>query len=161
MAENPHFRELLQVLNDFEVRYLIVGGYAIMKHTEPRYTKDLDVWVEKSAENASRVFSALKRFGAPVQADGITPETFSRHEITYQIGVAPIRIDILTQITGVEFSAAWTRRVGGTIFGIPVSFLSRDDLVANKRATGRSSDLEQLKQISQKMENRKKSKSSR
>jgi len=78
-----------------------------MKYTEPRYTKDLDVWVEDSAENASRVFAALKKFGAPLESDNITPETFTRSEITYQIGVAPIRIDILTQITGVEFSAAW------------------------------------------------------
>ncbi len=152
MAENPHFRELLQVLNDFEVRYLIVGGYAVMKYSEPRYTKDLDLWVENSAENASRVFRALKQFGAPIESDGITPETFTRDEITYQIGVAPIRIDILTQITGVEFSAAWKRRVSGTIFGIPVPFISLDDLVANKHATGRSSDLEQLKRLSKEAE---------
>jgi len=152
MAENPHFRELLQLLNDFDVRYLIVGGYAIMKYTEPRYTKDLDVWVENSAENSSRVFAALKNFGAPLESDNITPETFTRSEITYQIGVAPIRIDVLTQITGVEFSAAWKKRVSGTIFGIPVSFISLDHLMANKQATGRSNDLEQLKQISKKAE---------
>jgi predicted nucleotidyltransferase len=152
MAENPHFRELLQILNDFEVRYLIVGGYAVMKYTEPHYTKDLDVWVENSADNASRVFGALKQFGAPIESDGITAETFTRNEITYQIGVAPIRIDILTQITGVDFSAAWKGRVTGTVFGIPVPFISLDDLIANKRATGRSSDLDQLKHISKKLE---------
>lgn len=152
MAENPHFKELLQVLNDFEVRYLIVGGYAVMKYSEPRYTKDLDLWVENSAENASQVFGALKQFGAPIESDGITPETFTRNEITYQIGVAPIRIDILTQITGVKFSTAWKRRVSGTIFGIPVPFISLDDLVENKQATGRSSDLEQLKRLSKEAE---------
>jgi predicted nucleotidyltransferase len=152
MAENPHFRELLQLLNDFEVRYLIVGGYAVMKYTEPRYTKDLDIWVENSVENASRVFAALKKFGAPLESNNITPETFARSEITYQIGVAPIRIDILTQITGIEFSAAWKERVSGTIFGVPVPFISLDHLIANKQATGRSSDLEQLKQISKKAE---------
>lgn len=157
MAENPHFRELLQLLNSFEVRYLIVGGYAIMKYTEPRYTKDLDVWVENSAENSSRVFEALKKFGAPVESDNITPETFTRSELTYQIGVAPIRIDVLTHITGVEFSTAWKDRVSGTIFGIPVPFISLDDLIANKRATGRSSDLEQLKHISKKGESGKQS----
>jgi hypothetical protein len=152
MAENPHFRELLQLLNDFEVRYLIVGGYAIMKYTEPRYTKDLDIWVENSAENASRVFAALEQFGAPLEADKVSPATFTRNDITYQIGVAPIRIDILTQITGVEFSAAWKERVSGTIFAVPVSFISLDHLIANKQATGRSSDLEQLKHISKKAE---------
>jgi|SRR5579864_383883 len=150
MAENPHFRELLQLLNDFEVRYLIVGGYAVMKYTEPRYTKDLDLWVDNSAENSSHVFAALTKFGAPLESDRISPETFTRSEITYQIGIAPIRIDILTKVTGVEFSAAWKKRVSGIIFGIPVFFLSLDHLVANKQATGRSSDLEQLKRISKK-----------
>ena len=152
MAENPHFRELLQLLNNYEIHYLIVGGYAIMKYTEPRYTKDLDVWIENSAENSSRVFEALKKFGAPLESDNITPQTFTRRDITYQIGVAPIRIDILTQITGVEFLAAWKERVSGTIFGVPVHFISLNHLMANKRATGRSSDLEQLKHISKKAE---------
>ena len=152
MVGNPHFRELLQLLNDFEVRYLIVGGYAVMKYTEPRYTKDLDVWVQNSADNAARVFRALKQFGAPLESDAITPETFTGNEITYQIGVAPIRIDILTQITGVNFAAAWKGRVGGTIFGIPVPFISLNDLITNKRATGRSSDLDQLRQIANKTE---------
>jgi predicted nucleotidyltransferase len=152
MAENPHFRELLQLLKNYEVRYLIVGGYAIMKYTEPRYTKDLDVWIENSPENASRVFAALKKFGAPLESDNITPKTFTRSDITYQIGVAPIRIDILTQITGVEFIAAWKARVRGTIFGVPVHFISLDHLTANKRATGRRSDLEQLKHVLKKAE---------
>jgi len=70
---------------------LIVGGYAIMKYTEPRYTKDLDVWIENSAENSLRVFEALEKFGAPLQSDGITPATFTGNEVTYQIGIAPIR----------------------------------------------------------------------
>ncbi len=152
MAENPHYKELLQVLNEFEVRYLIVGGYAIMKYTEPRYTKDLDLWVENSVENSLRVFEALKKFGAPLESDGITPATFNQGEVTYQIGIAPIRVDIITQITGVEFSAAWTNRVSGAVFGTSVQFISLDDLIANKRATGRSSDLEQLKHLSKKAE---------
>jgi hypothetical protein len=122
-----------------------------MKYTEPRYTKDLDVWVENSAENSSRVFEALRKFGAPLESVNITPETFTRREITYQIGVAPIRIDVLTQITSVEFSAAWKKRVSGTIFGIPVPFISLDHL-ANKLATGRRNDLEKLKHISKKAE---------
>ena len=154
MAENPHFRELLQLLSDFEVRYLIVGGYAVMKYTEPRYTKDLDIWIENSAENSSHVFAALKKFGAPFESDKITPETFTHSEITYQVGVAPIRIDILTQITVVDFCAAWNERVSGTIFGIPVYFLSLHHVMANKQATSHSSDLEQLKHLSKKAESR-------
>ena len=152
MAENPHYKELLQRLNGFEVRYLIVGGYAIMKYTEPRFTKDLDVWVENSAENSARVFEALKKFGAPIESDKITPETFTRQGLTYQIGIAPVRIDVLTSITGVEFSVAWRGRVGGSIFGVPVHFISLRELIANKQATGRSSDLEQLEHIRRKAE---------
>ena len=152
MAENPHYKELLQLLNEFEVQYLIVGGYAIMKYTEPRYTKDLDVWIDNSAENSTRVFEALKKFGAPLEGDEITPTTFTQGDLTYQIGIAPVRVDILTQITGVEFAAAWENRVPGTFFGVPVHFISLDHLIANKQATGRSSDLEQLRQISGKTE---------
>jgi len=134
MAENPHYRELLQFLNEFEVEYLIVGGFAAMKYGEPRYTKDLGVWVHNSTENSRRVVEALKKFGAPIDHDGITQHTFAEKQVVYQIGIAPVRIDILTEITGVEFSAAWRRKVPSTFFGVPVHFISRDDLVTNKRA---------------------------
>src|SRR5579863_9785282 len=116
MAENPHYKELLQALNEFEVRYLIVGGYAVMKYTEPRYTKDLDVWVENSAENSQRLFEALEKFGAPLGSDHITPATFTQGDVVYQIGMAPVRVDILTRITGVEFPNAWEKKVSGTVF---------------------------------------------
>lgn len=152
MAENPHYRELLQVLNELEVQYLIVGGYAVMKYTEPQYTKDLDLWINNSQQNSLRVFEALKKFGAPLESDGITPPTFTQPKLTYQIGVAPVRVDILTEITAVEFSAAWKNRVQGTVFGIPVHFISLDHLITNKRATGRTSDLEQLTRIPKKAE---------
>jgi len=152
MAESPHYRELLQRLNDFEVRYLIVGGYAIMKYTEPRFTKDLDVWVDNAADNSVRVFDALRTFGAPLEADDISPTTFTESDIAYQIGIAPVRIDILTHITGVDFSAAWRDRVEGVIFGVSVHFISLDQLITNKQATGRSSDLEQLRRIRKKAE---------
>jgi predicted nucleotidyltransferase len=152
MAESPNYKELLQCLNEFEVRYLIVGGYAVMKYTEPRFTKDLDVWVESSAENSARVFEALKKFGAPLDSDKITPATFIRQDLTYQIGIAPVRIDILTGITGVEFSTAWADRGPGSIFGVPVHFIPLRELIANKQATGRSSDLEQLEHIRRKAE---------
>jgi len=134
MAENPHYRELLQLLNEFEAEYLIVGGFAAMKYGEPRYTKDLDVWVHNSTENSRRVVEALKKFGTPIDHDGITQHTFAEKQVVYQIGIAPVRIDILTEITGVEFSAAWRRKVPSTFFGVPVHFISRDDLVTNKRA---------------------------
>jgi hypothetical protein len=146
MAENPHYKELLQLLNEFKVEYLIVGGYAVMKYGEPRYTKDLDVWVHNSAPNSLRVVGALKKFGAPLDHDQINAETFTGKQVVYQIGVAPVRIDILTEITAVEFSDAWSKRVASSFFGVPVHFISLDDLSANKRALGRSSDLTDLKQ---------------
>lgn len=148
MAENPHYKELLQLLNKFQVEYLIVGGFAVMKYGEPRYTKDLDVWVHNSAENSPRVVAALKQFGAPLDHDGINAATFTGKQVVYQIGVAPVRIDILTEITGVEFSDAWKKKVASSFFGVPVHFISLDDLLANKRALGRGSDLTDLKQNS-------------
>ena len=145
MAENPHYKELLQLLNEFEVEYLIVGGFAVMKYSEPRYTKDLDIWVHNSRQNSLRVVEALRKFGAPIDHDKVTAETFTNKQVVYQIGIAPVRIDILTDITGVKFPDAWRKRVASTFFGMPVHFISLDDLVANKQALGRSSDLKDLK----------------
>lgn len=82
MVESPHYKELLHALNDYEVEYLIVGGYAVMKYAEPRYTKDLDVWCHNSSRNSVRLFHALVKFGAPLRNDGITSETF-RQEMSY------------------------------------------------------------------------------
>ena len=147
MAESPHYRELLRTLNELEVEYLIVGGYAVMKYTEPRYTKDLDVWVHSSRENSTRLYGALARFGAPLRNDGVTPETFTKEKVVYQIGVAPVRIDISTHIDGVTFETAWRNRVQDHIFGVPVNFISLGDLIANKRSTGRSTDLEHVKDL--------------
>lgn len=146
MAENPHYKELLQLLNEFEVEYLIVGGFAVMKYGEPRYTKDLDVWVHNSARNSLRVVGALNKFGAPLEHDGITAQTFTEKQVVYQIGIAPVRIDILTEITGVEFPSAWRKRVASTFFGVPVHFISLDDIMANKQALGRAIDVRDLKQ---------------
>jgi hypothetical protein len=146
MAESPHYKELLQLLNEFDVEYLIVGGYAVMKYGEPRFTKDLDVWVHNSPQNSLRVVRALTKFGAPLEQNGISAETFTGKHVVYQIGVAPVRIDILTEITGVEFIDAWRKKVAGMIFGVPVHFISLDDLMVNKQALGRSSDLKDLKQ---------------
>lgn len=147
MAESPHYNELLLALNESGVEYLIVGGYAVMKYTEPRYTKDLDVWVGDSPSNSARLYQALANFGAPLNHDGVTPETFAEEEIVYQIGVSPLRIDISNHIDGVTFGAAWQNRVQGSIFGVPVHFISLSDLITNKQSSGRKSDLEHLKRI--------------
>ncbi|MCX6631251.1 MAG: nucleotidyltransferase [Candidatus Solibacter sp.] len=134
-------------MNEFEVEYLIVGGYAVMKYTEPRYTKDLDVWVHNSPPNAVRVYHALAQFGAPLKHDGVTLDTFTKDTVVYQIGVAPVRIDISTHIDGVTFDTAWRNRVRDSIFGVPVQFLSLSDLITNKQSAGRSTDAEDVKAL--------------
>ena len=147
MADSPDFKELLRAFNEKQAEYLIVGGYAVMKYTEPRFTKDLDVWIRNSPANAAKVYEALAEFGAPLRQDGLTPEDFASEDMTYQIGIAPVRIDVLTRISGVEFDDAWRNQVPGTFFEIPVHFISLRDLIINKRAAGRSSDLEQLESL--------------
>lgn len=109
------YRDLLRLLNKHKVQYLIVGAYAVIYYTEPRYTKDLDIWINPQTKNAQRVWKALKEFGAPLR--GIQPEDFTFKNLVYQIGVAPIRVDIMMGITGVEFTLAWKH--------IEVSFHSR------------------------------------
>lgn len=147
MAESPDFKELLRMFNEKKAEYLIVGGYAVMKYTEPRFTKDLDVWVRNSPENSAKVYEALAKFGAPLERDGLAAEDFTSEDMTYQIGVAPVRIDILTHISGIRFAEAWKNRVESAFFGVPVYFISLSDLIINKRAAGRSSDLAHLEQF--------------
>jgi len=136
---NREFVEMLSALSAAGAEYLVVGAHALAAHGVPRATGDLDLWVRGTPENARRVFAGLKEFGAPLF--DLTVEDLSRPEIVFQIGVAPCRIDILTSISGVEFTAAWPRRhemeLGGVRFGV----LSREDLIRNKRATGRPKDL--------------------
>lgn len=136
---NRDFDEMLSALSEAGAEYLIVGAHAVAVHGHPRATGDLDVWVRPSPENGSRVMAALRRFGAPLF--DLTLEDLSKPGIVFQMGVPPCRIDILTDITGVDFDGAWERRVTAVIEGRPLPFLGRQDLVANKRAAGRPKDL--------------------
>jgi hypothetical protein len=126
-------------LNDADVRYLVVGGYAVFFHAEPRYTKDLDVWVEPSADNAPRVHRALGAFGTPL--GDVAVADFAKPGITFQIGVAPNRIDILTEVSGVTFATAWPHRCEARYGDQRMWVLGREELVLNKRTTGRPQDL--------------------
>jgi len=135
---NPDFRDLFAALNAAGARYLLVGGYALAVHAVPRFTKDLDVWVEPSSENATRVMTALRSFGAPIQA--LRPGDLARPGIVVQMGLPPNRIDIVTGIDGVEFDQAWAERVSTTYGDQDVSAIGRTHLIANKRATGRPQD---------------------
>lgn len=132
--------QLLRHLAEENVRYLVVGGYAYAEYAEPRYTKDLDLLIAVQPENSNRVFRALARFGAPLA--GLRADDFMEHDAFYQMGRPPLRIDILTHIpAGVEFETAWERRHLGTLFGESVPFLSLEDLIRAKEASGRPHDL--------------------
>lgn len=142
---NQDFRDLLLAFNEESVRYLIVGGYALIKYTEPRYTKDLDIWVSPDPENASKVFRALRKYGAPVSA--MSPADFMREGFFFTMGIAPSRIDILFDLTGLIFDQAWERRVAATIGDVDTNFLSRVDLIINKEAVGRKQDLADVEKL--------------
>jgi len=136
---NTEFVEMLSALSAADAEFLVVGAHALAAHGVPRATGDLDLWVRGTPENARRVMVALKSFGAPLF--GLSVEELSTPGIVFQIGVAPLRIDILTSITGVEFEGAWERRTEMELGGVRFGVLSREDLVENKRATGRPKDL--------------------
>lgn len=138
---NDDFRDLLAALGAAEVAFLIVGAHALAAHGVLRATGDLDVLVQPSAENAQRVVAALRKFGAPLAAHGVSEADFSRPGMVYQIGLPPRRIDLLTEISGVSFEEAWAGRIELVVSGIPVSLLGRDALIKNKLATGRKKDL--------------------
>ena len=132
------FRDLLSVLNAGGVEYIVVGAHALAAHGLIRATKDLDVWVRPEPRNAERIFAALKEFGAPLH--GLTEADLVARDTVFQIGVPPLRIDILTGIEGVEFEAAWADRVQTRFGGEPAAILSRESLIRNKRAVGRPRD---------------------
>ena len=139
MGINPDFRDLFSAFADSGVRYLVVGAYAVTHYTAPRFTKDLDVWVDPDPENAARVWSALARYGAPLS--GVSPGDFTKPRMVFQIGVTTTRIDILTSVEALEFGPCWKRRDPGKYGGLDVPYLSRVDLIRNKRAVARPQDL--------------------
>ena len=145
MPANPDFKDLFSILNEERVEYLVVGAHAVIHYTEPRYTKDLDLWINPTPDNAERAMFALRRFGAPLA--NIVPADFQNPELVYQIGVAPNRIDVLMGIAGVDFPSAWAQRVTTTYDGIPIHVLSLAILRKAKLASGRPQDLLDLKRL--------------
>lgn len=132
-------RDLLDLFGRHDVRYLIVGGFAVAAHGFPRYTKDLDVWVECSAENARRLIDAIDAFG--FGSLGLTVQDFTTPDLVIQLGYEPNRVDLLTGLTGVRFEEAYPRRVTATIGGLALPIIDRASLAVNKRAFGRPQDL--------------------
>ena len=133
------FHDLLHVFVDHKVRFLVVGGYALAVLGRPRATGDLDVWIDPTVANAERAYAALRDFGAPLH--DLTVEDLTTPGTVFQIGLPPLRIDVLTQITGVQFRAAWRRRVRARFDDLWVAVIGRNDFITNKRACGRLKDL--------------------
>lgn len=139
---SPDFKDLLSTFNAHGVDYLVVGAHALAAHGRVRATGDLDVWVRPDEENAGRVIKALSAFGAPLQ--NLSASDLAQPGVIFQIGVAPLRIDILTAIDAVKFDEAWGERVTSRLGGENVSVLSVRHLIVNKRAVGRPQDLADL-----------------
>jgi predicted nucleotidyltransferase len=147
---NSDFRELLADLCRSRVRFLVVGGYAVMHHTEPRFTKDLDLWIEPNAGNAERLREALLRFGAWLEHMKVAD--FCEEGVMFQIGIPPVRVDFLTSVPGLEFSSCWERRDVATLGDTEVPMLGLADLIIAKERAGRRQDeldLEKLRQRAQ------------
>ncbi len=132
------FREFIALLNSENVRYVIVGGYAVAFHGYPRFTGDIDFFVEATAENAVRLMRVLARFGFGEL--GLTERDFTMPDQVVQLGMAPNRIDLVTGISGVSFAEAWDNKVESTLEGLPVNFVSKAVLIRNKTAAGRAKD---------------------
>ena len=136
---NADYIDMLKCLNKAGVDYILVGGWAVNMYGYIRATVDLDIWILADSDNARKVYSAIAEFGAPVSE--MKPEEFAEYGMIFQIGVAPCRVDIISKISGVSYADAVTRAVPKTIDGIPVRIISLEDLIANKKASGRAKDL--------------------
>lgn len=145
MGIQKDFRNLLALFNVHKVEYLIVGGYALAFHGAPRFTGDIDIFVEPGAHNAEHILKALIEFG--FGSLNLTVEDFSLPDKVVQLGVPPVRVDLVTAITGVSWKEAFDGRTPGIYGNIPVYFIGRNEFVANKRAVGRKKDLADLEAL--------------
>lgn len=132
------YEDLFKILNAHKIKYLIVGAHAVMFYTEPRFTKDMDVWIPAGLNDADLVYKALKNFGAPLK--NVKPGDFKDPKTIFQIGVAPVRIDVLTNIQGILVSNAWKNKIRSRYGKTPVYILGRYDLIKTKKAAGRPQD---------------------
>lgn len=144
---NSDFRELLQALNEFEVEYLVIGGYAVIRYTQPRYTKDLDLWIGPSTDNAERVIRAFNKFGIGLFG-GVEKDDFAHPGLMFSVGVPPVRINFLTSVPPLEFESCWERRVTSVNDnGFSIHYLSKPDLIIAKQTAGRLQDLADIEEI--------------
>ena len=142
------YKDLLSAFRAHGVKYLVVGGFAVIYHSQPRFTKDMDIFIKADLENAKATYAALAEFGAPLQ--GLRPEDFTDRNSFFRFGREPKGFDILPAIPGVDFDAAWERRVEAVIdssTGLMAFFISGEDLIASKIASGRTRDLADVEEI--------------
>ncbi len=142
------FKEFLKLLNSHRVKYLVIGGHAVGFYGYPRFTGDIDVWISTAPENVRKVIVALQEFG--FDGANLRPELFAKPEHLVRMGNSPVRIEVLTGISGVKFEECFAERVSGIIEGIHVNFISLAHLKANKKASGRYKDLDDLENLSKK-----------
>jgi hypothetical protein len=145
---NPDFLDLLRVLVDAGVEFVVVGAYALSFHGAPRASGDIDIFVRPSPDNAAKVWRALLAFGAPLSAAGLAQADFEKPDLVYQIGLPPRRVDVLTSISGVSFEEAWSSRAPATVEGRAIYFIGREMYVRNKLAAGRPKDLADAARLS-------------
>ena len=148
MEIHNDFKELLKLLNSHKVEYLVVGSYALAFHGVPRFTGDIDLFIKPDFVNAKRILAALTEFG--FGALNLSEEDFMTPDNVVQLGVPPVRVDIMTSLTGVSWEKAQSGRVMGSYGGTAVHFISRDDLIANKKALGRNKDLADIDALGEK-----------
>lgn len=145
MKLQKDLREFIALMNSHGAEYLVVGAHAVALYGYPRYTGDIDLWLRRSPENAARISAALGEFG--FAGVGIGRDDLLREEHVVALGQPPNRIDLLTDISGVDFERAWSSRTEGDLDGLPVSFISREHLIENKRAAARIKDLADVDQL--------------
>lgn len=138
---NNDFRDMIGLLNDEQVDYLLIGGWAVSFHARYRMTEDIDFWVRPTAENAERVMRVLTRFGAPIESLGLSASDFAQPQYGVHLGRPPVRIDLLTTVAGLNFDQAWENRIVEKLSGIEVNVIGREELLANKLEVGRDKDL--------------------
>jgi len=147
---NEDYKEMLQILLEENVRFIVVGAYALGVHGFPRATGDIDIWVEPSPNNAQKVIRSLSRFGSPLF--DVEEKDFTEQGIIFQIGVAPRRIDIITAIDGVEFQSAYAKKIAVSVEDLNIPVLSLEDLIKNKESTGREKDALDAKILKKKID---------
>ncbi|UXE58401.1 MAG: hypothetical protein KA717_20180 [Woronichinia naegeliana WA131] len=142
---NQDFKEFIQLLNENQVKYLVIGGYAVAIHGHPRYTKDIDIWIEISQENAEKLITVLTQFG--FGSLGLTSQDFQSPDQVIQLGYPPNRIDLITTPDGVDFQTCYNSRTEVLLSDIIVNFIDLDNLKKNKLASGRFQDLADLENL--------------